>query len=107
MGTRGSLLACGQMLGYDGVKTYCKEQPLLPDGSLGPPRVMEDGPLLHVIASFASALFGCTFSAPADIVMTRYQAAAAGLLPRKPYNGVIDCVRSLASEEGAAVFYRG
>ena len=35
---------------------------------------MDDGPLLHVLSSIAAAFFSCTFSAPADIVMTRYRA---------------------------------
>ena len=41
------------MLGYDGVKTYCKNHALL-----------ADGPVLHVAASIAAAFFSCTFSAP-------------------------------------------
>ena len=65
MVVRGSLLAAGQMLGYDGVKTYCKKNGTLPDG-----------PVLHVGASIAAAFFSCSFSAPADIVMTRYQASS-------------------------------
>lgn len=50
---RGALLASGQMLGYDGLKTYCKRE-----------AIMNDGPALHVAASVAAAFFSCSFSAP-------------------------------------------
>jgi hypothetical protein len=50
---RGALLASGQMLGYDGLKTYCKRE-----------AIMTDGPALHVAASIAAAFFSCSFSAP-------------------------------------------
>lgn len=90
---RGALLASGQMLGYDGCKTYCKRAGLL-----------EDGPVLHVGASVAAAFLSCTFSAPADIVMTRYQAAQ---IIGRAYTGPIDCVKTMVREEGLRVFFRG
>ena len=90
---RGSLLAAGQMLGYDGVKTYCKKND-----------VLSDGPVLHVGASVAAAFFSCSFSAPADIVMTRYQAA---VVMGRSYDGPIHCVRTMLTEEGVGVLFRG
>jgi dicarboxylate transporter 10 len=59
---------------------------------------------LHVGASIAAAFFSCTFSAPADIVMTRYQAAE---VMGRSYAGPVDCVKTLVREEGMAVFFRG
>lgn len=56
---RGALLASGQMLGYDGLKTYCKRE-----------AIMGDGPALHVAASIAAAFFSCSFSAPVKLLDT-------------------------------------
>ena len=81
------------MLGYDGLKTYTKRH-----------GYMQDGPWLHACASVAAAFFSCTFSAPADIVMTRYQA---GPLLGRPYASPLECVRTMVAEEGAMVFFRG
>jgi hypothetical protein len=58
----------------------------------------------HACASVAAAFFSCTFSAPADIVMTRYQA---GPLLGRPYASPLECVRTMVAEEGAMVFFRG
>merc|ERR1712008_578908 len=49
-----------------GTKAACRERELL-----------GDGPLLHVFAAIVSGILASTFSAPADVVMTRYQSAAA------------------------------
>ena len=54
----------------------------------------------------AAAFFATTFASPADVVMTSYQTAAqCGVDP--PYAGVADCVRRLAAEGGAAIFFKG
>ena len=58
---RGALLASGQMLGYDGLKTYCKREAM-----------MTDGPALHVAASIAAAFFSCSFSAPVKLLDTTF-----------------------------------
>ena len=87
---------------------------------------MDDGPLLHVLSSIAAAFFSCTFSAPADIVMTRYRAlpsthsarlsvsltgralsTEAAQVIGRAYDGPVDCVKTMVREEGVGVFFRG
>ena len=65
---RGALLSGGQMLGYDGTKSFFKDpQNTLPVFSLS------DGPTLHVISAIVAAFFAATLSAPADVTMCRMQ----------------------------------
>jgi hypothetical protein len=89
---RGALLSAGQQLGYDGMKTECRRSGLL-----------EEGPVLHVAASVAGALGATVFSTPADVVMTRYQAAAAA----GNTNGMLDCIATIHKQQGPLGFYRG
>ncbi|CAK0815411.1 unnamed protein product, partial [Prorocentrum cordatum] len=63
---RGALVTAGQMFGYD----YAK-------GSLKGAGLLADGPALHVVAGAAAGFWASTLSAPADVVMTRYQIPAA------------------------------
>ncbi|GBG30226.1 Mitochondrial substrate carrier family protein ucpB [Hondaea fermentalgiana] len=89
---RGALLSAGAQLGYDYTKTEA-----LRNG-------VEEGPLLHVVASIASAFLASTFSAPCDFIMTKYQAAPAlGIR----YNGIFDCVQQIVRQHGVLELYKG
>ena len=89
---RGALMNSGSTLGYDGCKT------LVAGSSLS------DGPALHVFSSVVAAFMSCTFSAPADVVMTTYQTASqVGL----KFNSLAECVKWMYREKGISVFYRG
>ncbi|CAD7934780.1 unnamed protein product [Amoebophrya sp. A25] len=126
MGFRGAALTAGQMLGYDGCKTYTRRmEPLacwlgllkedkkvatpMPDTENGhdsssgaAPKICSETPLLHLLASLAGALFATLSCMPFDNVMVRYQTK------REKYCGsVSDCVRTVAKEEGVRGFYRG
>mmetsp|Transcript_4243 Transcript_4243/g.12054 ORF Transcript_4243/g.12054 Transcript_4243/m.12054 type:complete len:294 (+) Transcript_4243:69-950(+) len=91
---RGALLGAGQSLGYDGTKTALSQRS----------RIMRDGPALHALASVAAALLGTVLAAPADYVMTRYQAAAqAG----RPFAGPASCLLAVLREDGAPALFRG
>ena len=86
--------AGGAAMGYDATKTQAKRREWL-----------DDGPLLHVVASIVSAL-AQTACLPADVLMTRYQSAAQ--LPDGPqYRGLLHCAVTIRREEGASVFFRG
>jgi hypothetical protein len=89
---RGGMLSAGQFLGYDGTKTFLKKQGY------------SDSPLLHVTASIVAAFLATTFSAPFDLVLTRYQT---GPTMGKHYSGPVACARELVREEGITVLYRG
>ncbi|KNC50658.1 uncoupling protein 2 [Thecamonas trahens ATCC 50062] len=90
---RGALITTGQLTAYDLTKTRAKAA-----GLLG------DGPVLHVVASIVAAFFMTTLSAPADILMTRYQTAPQ---MGKSYRGLIHCASCMIRDEGPMVFYRG
>lgn len=90
---RGALITGGQLTGYDWTKTYCRQEKLL-----------EDGPVLHGIASVVAALAATTFGAPFDILMVRFQTAPA---MERSYDGLVDCATTMVKEEGPLVFYRG
>lgn len=79
--------------GYDWIKAYNREHGIL-----------SDGPKLHVVGSIVAAFLASTFSAPADVVMSRYQAAAE---MGREYSSTVDCMRAMIREEGPAVFFRG
>lgn len=49
--------------GYDGTKTIAKEYGY------------EDAPPLHIASSITASLFASMFSAPADLLMTKYMAS--------------------------------
>ena len=75
-------------LGYDGTKTLAQRY------GVG------DGILLHFIGAWSAAFTMTLISAPADILVTRYQTAPVlGLR----YNGVADCARALVREQVRAV----
>ena len=90
---RGALITLGQLTAYDLTKTRAKNAGLL-----------HDGPVLHLVASVVSAFFMATLSAPADILMTRYQTAPQSGIT---YRGLFHCATSMVKAEGPMVFYRG
>ena len=61
-----------------------------------------DGPALHVAAAVVAGFAAATTSAPADVVMTRFQAAPPGKYP----GGVAECAAALW-REGAARYAPG
>lgn len=91
---RGALFSAGQTFGYDGTKTFLAQKR----------KIMEDGPVLHLLGSVVAAFFATTFSAPADFVLVRYQSA---FQTGTAYSGPLECVRTILKEEGPQVLYRG
>ena len=79
----------GNTLGYDAWKTYATRYGLL-----------EEGPVLHLSASIVAAFCSCTFSCPADVVLTRYQSSATG-------ERLMAVLGSIVRTEGLRGFYRG
>ena len=63
---RGALLSAGAQLGYDGSKTLMQSRRAENE---------EETYATHVCASVVSAFLATSFSAPADFVMTKYQAS--------------------------------
>ena len=59
---RGAFFGAGNQLGYDGSKTFAKNNGI------------SDGPALHAFASVCGAVGASTFSNPAGVIMTRYQS---------------------------------
>jgi len=55
------MVSSGQLLGYDGTKTYAKEY-------LGVP----EGPALHLLASVISGAGATVFGMPMDNIFTHY-----------------------------------
>lgn len=86
---RGALFSSGQMLGYDGFKTFCKSN-----------EIMEDGVRLHVASSIVAACCSTALSTPADFVLARYVSSSSSLT-------IIDCIRLIYRENGVVGFWRG
>eukprot|EP00568_Trieres_chinensis_P001616 CAMPEP_0183300774 /NCGR_PEP_ID=MMETSP0160_2-20130417/7083_1 /TAXON_ID=2839 ORGANISM="Odontella Sinensis, Strain Grunow 1884" /NCGR_SAMPLE_ID=MMETSP0160_2 /ASSEMBLY_ACC=CAM_ASM_000250 /LENGTH=324 /DNA_ID=CAMNT_0025463259 /DNA_START=102 /DNA_END=1073 /DNA_ORIENTATION=- len=83
---RGSLFTAGQMMGYDGVKTFA-----ISHGS-------GDGLQLHVVASIAAS-FGASFlSAPADLLMARYMTS-------NDTASILHCIKEIYAEGGVSSFW--
>lgn len=96
---RGALFTTGQMVGYDGVKTILKKEGC------------EEGPLLHIVSSFAAS-FGASFlSAPADLVMTKFMTANAcqGHTSSSPSSriGLYSCTVEIVTRNGILGLWRG
>ena len=85
---RGALFSCGQMLGYDGLKSAAKA------------RGFEDGPSLHLISSVAASLGASALSAPADLLVARYMSMSST-------GSLLHCVREVYDESGVRGFWRG
>lgn len=83
--TRGAFFGAGNQLGYDGSKTFAKNNGI------------PDGPLLHAFASVCGAVGASSFSNPAHIVMTRYQSGPTlGI----HYDNQLDCLMKIIGENG-------
>lgn len=91
---RGAFLGAGQSLGYDGTKTVLSQRN----------QIMDDGPILHVFSSVVASFLATTMAAPADYVMTRYQAAFQF---GAPFQDPAACLRHILYHDGVAVLYRG
>ena len=90
---RGGLISSGQLLGYDGTKTYTKRY-------FG----IADGPVLHVTASIASGAGATVFGMPCDYLFTQYASAVQRGIK---YKNILECAATLLREEGPLAFYRG
>lgn len=64
LASRGALLTIGQMLGYDGTKTIAKEY-----------YGYQDAPPLHILSSITASFLASAFSAPVDLVFSKYAAS--------------------------------
>lgn len=91
---RGAFFTAGQTLGYDGTKTALSQRTA----------IMKDGPALQFLGSIVAAFLATALAAPADIVITRYQAAPQmGIQYKTP----IDCLKQAVSNDGVQVLFRG
>ncbi|CAJ1345118.1 unnamed protein product [Effrenium voratum] len=89
---RGGLIAGGQLFGYDTTKRFLVAQGV------------QEGPVVHLASSSVSAVTAVMASAPADVVLNRYQAG-----PRigKSYGSLLEVASELARNEGPLAFYKG
>lgn len=89
---RGGLIAGGQLFGYDTTKRFMVSQGV------------QEGQVVHLASSSVSAVSAVLASAPADVVLNRYQAG-----PRlgKHYSGLLDVASELVRTEGPLAFYKG
>uniref|UniRef100_A0A7S1BPG5 Mitochondrial carrier protein n=1 Tax=Corethron hystrix TaxID=216773 RepID=A0A7S1BPG5_9STRA len=86
--SRGALFTTGQMIGYDGFKSFGK--------SYG----VEDGPRLHLLSSVIAA-FGASFmSAPSDLVTAKYMSAANS-------KNLSECIRDVYLKDGIPGYWKG
>lgn len=69
----------------------------------------EEGPVLHLLASFGSGTVSAFCSTPFDVTKTRVMAQAGKVSTKNEvmYKGVVDCFVRIAREEGATAFYKG
>jgi len=88
---RGACFTSGQMLGYDGMKTFGKSK-------LG----VEDGVFLHIISSISASFGASLFAAPADLTMTKYMSD-----PPEQARSLLYHMRSIYAERGILSFWRG
>ena len=96
---RGGVLNASQMMGYDATKTQIKDQ-----------KLMEEGPIVHVVASVVAALCATTCSMPLDVTLSTYQSAQTLGGDRKAKygsHGPLACARVMLNESGPSVFMRG
>jgi len=96
---RGAAVAASQLAAYDSTKTFLKTQGLV-----------EDGPLLHVVASQVAAVTCTTFSMPLDVVLTVYTSAQTLGGERKAVYGSagpMSCAAAMLKSDGPTVFFRG
>mmetsp|Transcript_36646 Transcript_36646/g.42586 ORF Transcript_36646/g.42586 Transcript_36646/m.42586 type:complete len:343 (+) Transcript_36646:163-1191(+) len=91
LGARGALFTSGQMLGYDGFKTFAKDYLNL-----------SDSPRLHIISSISAAFGASVLSAPADMVMAKYMSNQG-----KSGINTLQCMSLIYKEGGIHGFWRG
>eukprot|EP00930_Biecheleria_cincta_P089081 TRINITY_DN78340_c0_g1_i1.p1 TRINITY_DN78340_c0_g1~~TRINITY_DN78340_c0_g1_i1.p1 ORF type:complete len:316 (+),score=32.47 TRINITY_DN78340_c0_g1_i1:75-1022(+) len=89
---RGAVLSASQTAAYDTTKRVCKSNTIL-----------DDGPVLHAVASLAGAVSLTTAIIPIDVLLTRYQTASDAEVAQGPTKCVLDIFR----REGPAGFTRG
>lgn len=89
LSARGALFTSGQMLGYDGFKTFCKDHGL-----------MDDGAKLHIASSIVAAFGATLLSTPADFVLSRYVASTSETT-------LSHCIKVIYKENGIIGFWRG
>mmetsp|Transcript_13061 Transcript_13061/g.24683 ORF Transcript_13061/g.24683 Transcript_13061/m.24683 type:complete len:299 (-) Transcript_13061:52-948(-) len=89
---RGGLIAGGQLFGYDTTKRFLVQQGV------------SEGPVVHLCSSSVSAVTAVMASAPADVVLNRYQA---GPSLGKHYTSLFAVAAELARNEGPLAFYKG
>ena len=89
---RGGLISAGQLWGYGTGKRTATAYGL------------REGPATHVACSFFAAACACLLSAPADIVLNRFQAAPK-LGVR--YESLSACAAELMRNDGPLAFFRG
>ena len=88
---RGALFTSGQMLGYDGLKTFGKEHLHL-----------QDGVILHVNSSIAASFGASVLSAPADLMMTKHMSNSGPKAATLWSN-----VKEIFIQDGVIGFWRG
>jgi hypothetical protein len=95
---RGACLSAGNMLGYDGTKSWFKQH-----------HYLEDGVTLHIAASIVSAACATLMGAPADNAMTLVQTARQrAALQGTPYSPSVNLVIvDMVKTRGFCGFYRG
>jgi hypothetical protein len=90
---RGALLTSGQLLGYDATKRLARSQGL------------PEGPAVHVGAAIVAGFLAATFSAPADVLMTRLQSSLPAQGARR--TGLVPLAQMIWRDEGVRGFGRG
>eukprot|EP00930_Biecheleria_cincta_P096714 TRINITY_DN88521_c0_g1_i1.p1 TRINITY_DN88521_c0_g1~~TRINITY_DN88521_c0_g1_i1.p1 ORF type:complete len:323 (+),score=23.13 TRINITY_DN88521_c0_g1_i1:51-1019(+) len=96
---RGAVLSATQLMTYDNTKKQMKAS-----------KLMQDGPMLHVLASLAAAAVCTTCSMPFDVVLTVYQSAhsfGGDRLEHYGRRGPLGCATVMFKESGPTIFMRG
>lgn len=91
LGCRGALFTSGQMLGYDGMKTFGKKN-----------FDLEDNFVLRLFSGASASLGASALSAPADLIMTKYMAN-----PNYSYTNLARIMEEIVSKDGVLGFWRG
>jgi hypothetical protein len=92
---RAAVLTASQVPSYDHIKSSLR-------GGGGVGGWLDEGPVLHAVASMGAGLVAAAATSPVDVVKTRVMNAAPGV-----YNGSLHCARQLLLHEGASSFYKG
>ena len=100
---RAMVLNAAQLGGYSQAKELYKDRWHL---------FKKDGLGLHIASSLTSGLFCTIVSLPVDIIKTRLQMMKCESIPSLTcrggeYNGCMDCVKKLVSQEGFFALWKG